>query len=612
MTQLLTRRNFVKISAIGASGLLAACAPKIVTQTVVVEKQVEKVVEATVVVKEAVEVEKEVTRVVEKQVEVAAKSIEEMLPTQDKLGSPDKPKGWKTVMPDLPAGVPYKDPVVIECTRRVDAQTKFCTGDDLENNPWSRMIEALFNVKYKVAWTWSTGDEANQKYNLASASGDIPDFMETVPMSVFLNMVEAGQLEDLTDAYDMYASPSWKAIWREFGDLPWTFSRIDGRIMGIPRVEQVSHNDCLMWYRKDWLDKAGAKVPTTFDEVKDLAVTFAKGNYGMGAADSTIGLLASNAIYSTWYGSLDFFWGGYGYMPHQWQPEGDKLMYGALRPEAKEGLAVLADWYKAGVFAKDFYTYDTSKAMTNVAANLNGFHFTPNWGANLDSWKNDPNCVWEFADIPFGPKGFQRRYTENNFREGPFAFKKGAKGIEQVFAITDWWNQLWREPWRRMHGWDGCNYTWDGDKVQSSGISFQNWIPGFVGTRGSGLIDPRQPANEIRYRLDEWGKIAPEKRDAMQELVMNDPSGVNTASMKCRVRILETANQGVMTKLQRIPTQTEKEKGADLAKMRDQAYINIIIGQQPLSDFDVFVDQWKKGGGEQWTAEVNEWWATKK
>ena len=618
----LSRRTFLHVSAIGLTGLIAACAPQIVKETVVVEK----VVKETVVQEKVVEKEKEVTKVVQvekekvvtKEVvkEVAPKTAEELLPAKDKLGSPDKPKGWKTLLPDLPPAVPYKDPVVITCTRRVDAQTTFCTGDDMENNPWSRMIKALFNVTYKVAWTWSTGDEAMQKYNLASASGDIPDFLETVPETIFVNMVQAKQLEDLTDAYDMYASPRWKAIWRQYGDLPWTWSRIDGRIYGLSRVEDLAHNDCLMWYRKDWLDKLGKPVPTTFDEVHDVAVAFAKGDYGMGAKGSTIGLLASAAgtpatsLYHTWYGSLDFLWGGHGYIPDHWQPEGKDLMYGALRPEVKEALGVLAQWYKDGVFSKDFYTYDTSKAMQNVGANLSGIHFTPSWGANLDSVKNDPQCVWKFADIPMGPKGFKRRHTENNFRDGPFAFRKGAKNIEAVFTVTDWWDQLWHDPWRRMHGWEGCNYTWDGDAVKQTATSYQNWTPGFVGTRGSGFIDPRQPADAIRYMLDEWGKIPPEKRDAWQTLVLSDPTGTVTENNKCRIAILDTANEGVMSKLQRTPLPTEVAKGADLAKLRDQAFINIIIGQQPLSDWDKFVDQWKKGGGDDWTKEVNEWWAT--
>ncbi len=610
MSNQLSRRAFLRLSALGATGLLAACAPKVVKETVVVEK--EKVVEKPV--EKVVEKEKVVTKEVVKEVvkEVAPKTPEEILAgLKDKLGSPDKPRGWKTTLPDLPKNVPYKSPVVITCTRRVDAQTTFCTGDNLENNPWSRMIKALFNVEYKVAWTWSTGDEANQKYNLAAASGDIPDFLETVPLTIFLKMVQAKQLEDLTDAYDMYASPRWKAIWREYGELPWTWSKVDGRIYGIPRVEDLAHNDCLMYYRQDWFDKLGKPVPKTFDEVHDAAVAFAKGDYGMGAKGSTIGLLWSNAIYATWYGSMDWFWGGYGYLPHHWQPEGKNLMYGAIRPEVKEALGVLAQWYKDGVFAKDFYTFDTSKAMQNVAANLCGFHFTPSWGANLDSVKNDPKCKWAVANIPIGPKGFRRRHTENNFRESPFAFRKGAKNIEAVFTITDWWDQLWHDSWRRMHGWEGCNYIWEGDKIKPAGISFQNWTPGFVGTRGSGFIDPKFPAQDIRYRREEWGKIPPEKRDAMQEYVLNDPYGTVKVNDDCRLMILETAGDGVMTKLQRIPTPTEVAKGADLAKLRDQTFINIIIGQQPLSDFDRFVADWKAAGGDEWTAEVNDWWQSR-
>jgi len=606
----LSRRGFLRWSAVGASAaLLASCAPQVVKETVVVEKEVEK--EVTTVVEK--EVEKEVTVVVEAP---GAKTAEEILIEAGNMpGSPDHPKGWKTLLPDLPAGVPYQDPVVISATRRVDAQTRFCEGDDLENNPWAEMIASLFNVRFSVAWTWSTGDEANQKYNLAMASGDMPDFLETVPPAIFSKMVEADLLEDITDAYDAYASPRWKAIWREYGDLPWTWVTFNGRKYGLSRVEDLAHNDCLMWYRQDWLEKTGKSVPTTFEEVHDLALAFVEGDFGQGASGSTIGLLASAAesanLFATWYGSLDFFWGGFGYIPHQWQPEGDGLMYGAIRPEVKEALGVLAQWYQDGVLAKDFYTYGTSQAMQNVAANLCGFHFTPSWGANLDSVVNDPEAVWAFADVPVGPKGFARRFTENNFKPDPFAWRKGFEHLDKIFSITDWWDQLWHDPWRRMHGWEDCNYQFEGDTVKSTGISFQNWTPGPVGTRGSGFLDPKQPATQIRYQLDEWGKLPPEQRDAMMNLVLEDPTGTTTTNNLCRLRILETADQGVMTQLQRTATPTEIERGADMEKLRNQAFINIIIGQQPLDDWDTFVEQWKAVGGDQWTQEVNEWWQSR-
>ncbi len=74
----LSRRSLLRGAALCAvSAIVTACAPKVIKETVLVEKQVEKVVKETVVVKEAVEVAKEVTRVVEKVVEkeAAAKKI---------------------------------------------------------------------------------------------------------------------------------------------------------------------------------------------------------------------------------------------------------------------------------------------------------------------------------------------------------------------------------------------------------------------------------------------------------------------------------------------------------------------------------------------------------
>jgi ABC-type glycerol-3-phosphate transport system substrate-binding protein len=61
----ISRRHLLKASLFVTGGILAACAPKVITETVVVEKEVERVVEVDKIQKEAVEVEKEVTRVVE-------------------------------------------------------------------------------------------------------------------------------------------------------------------------------------------------------------------------------------------------------------------------------------------------------------------------------------------------------------------------------------------------------------------------------------------------------------------------------------------------------------------------------------------------------------------
>ena len=196
----LSRRHFLTLSGtVGATALVAACAPGGAAET------------APSAGGESATVP-----------ETATQSIPELLGA-DMPGSPDHPRGWTTVLPDLPEGLPPapgQEPIEISITRRVDSQTAFGEGDSLDNNPWSRMIEKLFGVKLTLAWSWSSGDEQTTKYNLAMASGDMPDYLETVPSNIFLKMIEANLLEDITDAFTMYASQSWQDIWAQHGDLP--------------------------------------------------------------------------------------------------------------------------------------------------------------------------------------------------------------------------------------------------------------------------------------------------------------------------------------------------------------------------------------------------------
>jgi putative aldouronate transport system substrate-binding protein len=57
---------------------------------------------------------------------------------------------------------------------------------------------------------------------------------------------------------------------------------------------------------------------------------------------------------------------------------------------------------------------------------------------------------------------------------------------------------------------------------------------------------------------------------------------------------------------------SEAKVRPDLEKMRDQYYHEIIMGVRPISDFDVFVKEWNRAGGEQLKKEADAWWATVK
>jgi len=75
---------------------------------------------------------------------------------------------------------------------------------------------------------------------------------------------------------------------------------------------------------------------------------------------------------------------------------------------------------------------------------------------------------------------------------------------------------------------------------------------------------------------------------------------------------MKANNQFQQTKFFGAPTPTMVEKNAILEKKRDEVFYKIIMNQVPIDEFDKFVADWKKLGGDQITKEVNDWYAKNK
>jgi len=55
------------------------------------------------------------------------------------------------------------------------------------------------------------------------------------------------------------------------------------------------------------------------------------------------------------------------------------------------------------------------------------------------------------------------------------------------------------------------------------------------------------------------------------------------------------------------PTKVMSEKMPALNAMADETITRIIMGE-PLDTFDEFVEKWRRMGGDEITAEVNDWY----
>jgi hypothetical protein len=87
-------------------------------------------------------------------------------------GAPDHELGWETELP-LVTTSPSAEVIVITGIKRVEVGDEL-VNDDPETSPFWQISRELFNIDWKVAWT-ATAEDLSTKYNLAMASGELPD-----------------------------------------------------------------------------------------------------------------------------------------------------------------------------------------------------------------------------------------------------------------------------------------------------------------------------------------------------------------------------------------------------------------------------------------------------
>ncbi|HEY3109000.1 MAG TPA: hypothetical protein VGL23_09620 [Chloroflexota bacterium] len=542
-----------------------------------------------------------------------------VLPPELMPGSPNRPKGWATVLPPAQKGMPARPPITITASRRTDQGTKFAKGDTLENNPFTRMVKELFGIEWKVAWTWVTADDALQKYNLSMAGGQMPDFLETVPTTIFVQMLQANLLKDITDVYEAEADPTIYKKPLEYGDgLAWSYAQVKGRKYGIPRVALAAQDDKILWIRQDWLEKLKLSPPTTLDELANVAREFVKAQLGQGAPGTTVGLNfgGKDSMWGSWYSSVDPIFGAHGVMPGSWTREGEGLMLDTIRPQVKEPLAMLVQWYKERLIPEDYFSRDSFDAAKRVQGNQAGLHFSPSFSASfggLDSVKNDPSARWTFARIPTGPTGKRGTAWTNPFRPEPFSFRKGLDDnvVAAVIKQGNWMAELTQTPERRFHGWEGYQYEWEGETVKPTDIGWNKWCFGTIGGAGGGGTDPLREY-KMAKAVEDWSTIPKERRDAWQLYATEDPMGLAGLGRRAQIHIVDhMETDGIKNLFTTLPTPTMVSNQATLQKLEREAYANIITGQKPVGSFDEFVAQYRRLGGDRIVQEVNEWWKSR-
>lgn len=512
----------------------------------------------------------------------------------------------------------YAETITLTYGKSVDPTDKSLpAGDTPETNQYSRYVKEHLNIDTKVTWQAATGTNYDQKVNLAISSNDLPDAL-VVKDTQLRAMVKSGQLADLTDVFNKYASPAMKSYMEKTNGVSTEAVTFDGKMYAIPSIQVQSDGVHQMWIRKDWLDKLGLQSPKTMEELEKVAKAFVEQDPDGNGQKDTIGIagqqngdrLYANFIESTnnTYG-LDPIFGAYKSYPGFWVKDASgNPVYGSTLPETKQALAKLRDMYASGLIDKEI---GIRKSASETVVNGNaGIFFGPWWmgyGPLGDAIKNDPRANWQSYLLPLDADG-----QFNAHMGAPSTvFVVVRKDYEHPEAVIKMLNLLIRDeskfditvpigyyPLRVP-----MSYT---DESEYSAKALQDFLSG--AKKPEDFTDPGYKL--LAADIENVKKVKKEPYDNMDIQYWDPQADLGIWSRIYSLLVGAAPLQQDYNKVYSViysQTRTMESRWSNLKKMEDETFLKIIMGAAPIDDFDKFVDDWKRQGGDRITEEVKEY-----
>ncbi len=488
-------------------------------------------------------------------------------------------------------------------------------GETFEDNRWTRVYEDTLGIKIRNLWVVKGNPESDQyvqKMNVTLASGDLPDFMAVNAVQL-KQLAESDLIEDMTALYEKYASPLTKDILSQEGKGPFDASTFDGKLMAIPQVEPSIERSMFVWIRTDWLEKLSLQPPKTMADVLAISKAFTEQDPDGNNKKDTYGLGVNKGL---WGGStgLEGFMAGFKAYPNIWiEDSSGKLVYGSIQPEVKNALKALQDMFKGGQIDKEFGIKDGGKVAEDITAGRIGMEYGEQWNSiwplQLNK-NNEPNAQWrafpivseteELAKVP-------QKFSTTKF----FVVRKGAKNPEAVIKL---FNLHLEKNWGETAEFDVYYAPKEAESVWQ--LSPVQPAPPKKNVTAFREIDAARKANDFSVLTGE-AKTIQEKIELFNsgseegfavwgwERIYGPEGSMGITDQ------YDKNNQFLIDKFVAAPTPTMVERKSTLTKLQDETFIKIILGD-PIDNFDKFVADWKRLGGEQMTQEVNDWYASTK
>ena len=250
-----------------------------------------------------------------------------------------------------------------------------------------RMLEDRFNLELKPIFMDPNGYD--RKKPLMIAGGPVPDFIwEANPLGL-QKSVQHGFIAEVPLELIHRTMPVYYRELTEEAPIAWLYSIVDGRNYGVPTMSRQGAQPKPGIWRMDWLRRLGIEQPPeTLEAFEEALRLISTGDPDGNGINDTYGM--SGDISNWWWVAFSEIFGAYGVLPFDWQTVDGRIVWGGIRPETREVLALLRRWYEDGLIHPEFVTDNMLPGQTLDRKFLSGktgyiYYRGEQWNLNYTS-----------------------------------------------------------------------------------------------------------------------------------------------------------------------------------------------------------------------------------
>ena len=456
------------------------------------------------------------------------------------------------------------------------------------DGPGVQMIDEKFNFDYKPMLVPEA--DYTEKLSTVVAGGDVPDIIVfKVGDSNFYKWAGQGAFLPLDD---LVTPPDYKT----FGYVPentWNLGKVDGKLYAIPQY--YPPYALTPSIRQDWLDKLGLKMPTTYDELKAVALAFTQKDPS-GQGRKTYGIAMGQNVNPGY--AMGAYWD-----PGYWSQKDDqgRLIPGMLTDAYKSLVQFLTDLWAVGAVTRDFAVMDWATTNKEFYSGKAGIFIGALRGMSQDYMaallQIDPGA----KPVPIPPfvapdksQGFLRTAGAGGLTAFSAKLSGNDDKIKRILAFIDYQRipftleqQVASNPdWDWRNGGEGKGYEIKDGKT----VSLE------APTSAKGL-SPMSYLADITSWPKKDSDIVYKATYTTQPLM---------AAWAGALQDMWTKHPGADNPTNGIVSQTGQLKGTEISTYMSGEFTKMIAGQRGMDTWDQLKQEYLDKGGEQIIQETND------